>query len=347
VAVLSGGRSSERDVSLVSGRAVAEALRSSRDASDRRGPARVIEVEIEADGRWLVGGEALAPGLALARLDEVDLFFNGLHGGEGENGALQGLFACSDRVLTGTGVAGSALCMDKVFGRALAGAHGLRVAPGVSVSRSAWSAPRSDQRAAILAALAPHAPSGLVVKPRCGGSSLGCAIVREAGELEGALLAAFEWEEEALVEARIAGAEASVAVLVDAAGEPRALPPIEIRPKAGRFFDYEEKYSAGGADEICPAVSFRAPVLERLCEAAVVAHRALACAGYSRSDFIVEAEGVEPVFLETNTLPGLTPRSLLPRAALAAGIDYRTLCLAILEDARRRAGERRAGERRR
>ena len=140
VCVLSGGRSSERDVSLDSGRVIQAALaRGARnDESDGRGPARVRTVEIQEDGRWRVGHETLSPGAALDVLGDVDVFFSALHGGEGEGGAIQGLFTCCDRAFTGSGVAACAASLDKVFGRRLLEAEGARVAPGRVVSRTDW-----------------------------------------------------------------------------------------------------------------------------------------------------------------------------------------------------------------
>ena len=167
---------------------------------------------------------------------------------------------------------------------------------------------------------------GEVVKPRRGGSSVGCSIARSPQDLADALARAHLWEEEALVEALVPGIEVTGAVLHDPAGETLALPPVEIRPRRGAFFDYDEKYSSDGALELCPSESLEPAAVERVREAALLAHRSLGCEGYSRSDFIVPVGESEPVFLETNTLPGLTPRSLLPKAAAAVGIARKNPC---------------------
>lgn len=335
VAVLMGGRSSEREVSLSSGRMVMAALASPTSPADRRGPARVIGVEIQPDGRWRVGRRALMPGEAVVALGDVDVFFAALHGGEGENGALQGFLTCSDMPFTGSGVIGSAVAMDKVFARELVRGSGVRVAPAVVLSRASWpdGSPRTE--------LEPLLERGCVVKPRRGGSSVGCSMLSGRSGFEEAVARAFEEGPEVLVEALVRGVEATAGVLRTPGGELLALPPVEIQPR-GAFFDYHEKYAEDGAIELCPPRSLDASTCERVRERASAAHRALGCEGYSRTDFIVPDDG-EPVFLETNTLPGLTPRSLLPKAAAAAGIDYRTLCLWIAADGIARNCERRNG----
>jgi D-alanine-D-alanine ligase len=336
VAVLMGGRSSERDVSLSSGRMVVSALRTPSDEGDRRGPARVIAVEILADGRWKIGKRVLFAGEAVVALADVDVVFSALHGGEGENGALQGLLTCADIPFTGSGVVASAVAMDKVFARELVRGAGLRVAPALCLSRlEEPSGPEARELEALVR-------GGAVVKPRRGGSSVGCSLVHSRAELERALELALAEGPGVLVESLVRGVEATAAVLEAPGGELLPLPPVEIRPR-GHFFDYREKYAEDGAVELCPPVTLGPAAWRRLCEGAWKAHQALGCEGYSRSDFIVPEGEDEPVFLETNTLPGLTPRSLLPKSAAAAGIDYRTLCLWITASGIARSAQRRLG----
>lgn len=337
IGVLTGGRSSERGVSLESGRMIATALASPDDPSDLRGPERVRPVEILPDGRWRVGRRELTPGAALDALADVDVFFSALHGGEGEGGAIQGLLTCCDRAFTGTGVAGCAASLDKVFARRLLEAAGARVAPAIQVTRERW---RGDP-AGVVADVLALGGRGWAVKPREGGSSVGCSIVRSADELPAAFEGAFQWEGEALAEALVEGVEATGGVLELPGRGPVALPVVEIRPRAGRFFDYHEKYAEGGALELCPPETLSPSACERVQELALLAHATLRCDGYSRSDFIVPEGTGEPTFLELNTLPGMTPRSLLPRAAAVAGIDYRTLCLLIAAEGLERAARRR------
>jgi D-alanine-D-alanine ligase len=155
-------------------------------------------------------------------------------------------------------------------------------------------------------------------------------------ELVPAVEAALAQGGDALVEAFVPGVEVSVGVLGNSGGELRALPPIEIRPAEGRFFDYQQKYDPAGARELCPAESLDPGDDRRLREAALLTHRVAGCDGYSRVDFIVPARRAaragdpRPVLLEVNTLPGLTPRSLLPQEAQVSGLDFRGLCLELL-----------------
>lgn len=342
VAVLYGGRSSERDVSLITGRDVAAALSSS---SDGRGPRQTTAVEIDSAGAWIVAGRACAPHEALRELAPLDVVFLGLHGGEGENGTLQAWLELSGVAYTGSGPQASALCMDKLALRGVALQKGLRVAPGVCVSADEWRAAPDTVHTRVQAL---DAPSGWFVKPRCGGSSVATTALRRAdppAEWSRALEAVFAIGDDALVEARIEGVEVSCGVLAGPDERMRVFSPIEIRPRAASFFDYAEKYASHGAEELCPPRSLDARAIESVQRAAIEAHRAARCAGYSRTDFIVPvadaASGVrDPVLLEVNTLPGLTPRSLLPQEAAVAGIDYRSLCLAITAEALARKGAR-------
>jgi D-alanine-D-alanine ligase len=322
VAVLYGGSSTEREVSLVSGPCVVRALSARRSLRGVRG------VELDARGRWLLGARVLHPGQALEELGDVDVFFICLHGGAGEDGTLQGLLESSGRRYTGSGVRASALCMDKQALRATAAAAGLRVAPAVAFSAVDWRT-EHDELCGRIAALGERA----VVKPRFGGSSVATAVVSSSGaELRAAVERALGLDAYCVVESFIAGVEVSCGILGNALEEPRVLPPVEIRPAPGRFFDYQQKYDPQGALELCPAESL-SPASEReVGRAAARAHSVAGCDGYSRIDFIVPEDGA-PVLLEINTLPGLTPRSLLPREAHAAGIEYAELCLEIVSRA--------------
>jgi D-alanine-D-alanine ligase len=321
-AVLLGGRSSERDVSLVSGNAMFQALQA--PAGDPRGPAALLRVEILPDGRWEVEGQRYTPPAAVAALDDVDVYVLGLHGGEGEGGVLQGLLRAAGKAFTGAGHEASALCLDKTNARLVVGAHGLRTARALAVTPLGFA----ELKDAVLAELASWG-TGWVTKRRRGGSSLGTRVVRDPAQLAGGIEEGLANGDDVLVEEEVRGVEATVGILGNPEEGLRALTPVEIRPHAGRFFDYEEKYSAGGALEFCPPERLDAAACATLQERALRAYRALGCECYARVDFIVPPDG-EPVFLEANTLPGLTPRSLLPQAAAADGLDFRSLCLELV-----------------
>jgi D-alanine-D-alanine ligase len=334
VAVLAGGRSSEREISLVSARAILGALAVRTAPDEAPGPARCVEIAIETDGAWRVDGERCDPAAAIAMLPHETLYFLGLHGGEGENGAVQGFLETASRRYTGSGVGASALCMDKRATRLVAREAGLAIAAGTRIDPFEWE---SDPDTALARAAA-VSRDGWAVKPNAGGSSVATTMVERAEDLGAAIEAALATGDSALVEERIRGTEATCAVLGNASGDLRALTPVEIVPRAGAYFDWHQKYAADGAEELCPPRTIAPEVCDRLKELAVRVHRAAGCDGYSRSDFIVPDGGSEPVFLEVNTLPGMTDRSLLPRSARAEGMSFRALCLEILALAVERFG---------
>lgn len=335
VVVLMGGVSSEREVSLRSGAAIAAALRQNDDG---RGPARVVEIEIRADATWWIAGEAHSAEEVMERTTRDAVWFLGLHGGAGEDGTIQGLLAALGRRHTGSTVGSSALCMSKRWTRDVLAAAGITVAPGLVIQPLDWKNRRDD----VLARAAALGTNGYAIKPDRGGSSVATFLVRDRGELADKIGRVLATGDLALVEARVVGAEATCAVLGNARGSLRALTPVEIVPKDGRFFDYEEKYSASGAAEHCPPRGITPATCARMQELAARAFVAAGCDGYARIDFMIprDERGVEgePVALEINTLPGMTDRSLLPLAAREAGLDFRDLCLEILALAVERRG---------
>jgi len=335
VAVLKGGTTGEREVSLETGRALA-------GAAERLGHAvRVVEIRAgEANSRaaWQLEGWSGGPAAALAGpLADVDVFFLGLHGGFGEGGPLQGLLASEGRRFTGSGLAASSLCLDKTLALVLAEASGLRTAERLVAP---MGRPRAEVVREALELGGRHA--GVVVKPRRGGSSVATMVLADgaltADAVDHALRAVEADGDEPMVEARIQGVEVT-AGFVELNGQVCALPLVEIRPKAGRFFDYEEKYSAGGALELCPAESLSPDLAQRVQDLGRTIFMAAGCSGYGRVDFIVPPKGA-PVFLEVNTLPGMTPRSLFPQAAEVFGLDFDALAAALLDHAWRAGGER-------
>lgn len=356
VAVLMGGRSPEREVSLQSGLQVVQAL----------DPARydVLAIEITPEGRWLprprptelsrppsgTAGPAEAmsfrhqedPGPLVPRpIDEVvgnnavDVVFIALHGPYGEDGTVQGLLELLGIPYTGSGVLASALAMDKLRSRQILQASGVPVPASVAVQGGRWPAERPE----VALRIAQDLRYPCVVKPNAVGSSIGVTIVREEAALDAAVDQALRYGEVVLVEEYLRGTELTCAILEEpSTGEPRPLPLIEIVPKR-EFFTFEAKYQPGASEEICPA-RVSPDVARRAQEVAVRAHRALGCEGVSRVDMFLV--GNDPVVLEVNTIPGLTPGSLLPLAARTAGIAFSDLVATLIESALRRV--RRRGE---
>ena len=330
IAVLMGGRSSEREISVRTGSGVAQALRNL---------GHDVAAVDAANGRLLPAGEeerAALPSEALESAGETalarpetmagaDVVFIALHGAAGENGTLQALLDLAGKTYTGSGMLASALAMNKATSKRIF------VQAGIPTPRWCLLEPGEGAAAIEIAALG---GLPLVVKPNEEGSSVGLTIVREMSELPRAIELAASLGE-VLVEEYIDGRELTVAMLGD-----EALPVVEIRPRSG-LYDYESKYTAGRSEYFCPA-DLPADVTARVCMLGAGAARALGCRGVSRVDFRLDAKQV-PYCLEVNTVPGMTPTSLVPMAAKARGLSYdqlvqRMLDLA-LEDARRRAGE--------
>ena len=299
IALLSGGISSERAVSLNSGDQVYQALDKSKYDVRRYDP--------KSDLPRLVAEAA-----------QIDAALIILHGPYGEDGTVQGLLELLDIPYQGAGVLGSALAMNKLAAKLLYEKFEIPVPPYAIVQRKAETA--SDDLIGRLGL-------PLVIKPAAGGSSIGMTIVRSEKELKPALAKAFEHDATVLVEAYIQGVEVTGAVLGN--DELQALPLIEIIPDEKHdFFDYEAKYTAGVTQEICPAriddtLTAKAQKYARL------AHRALFCKGYSRTDMILR--GQDFFVLETNTIPGMTPTSLFPQAAQAAGTSFTQLLDRLIE----------------
>jgi D-alanine-D-alanine ligase len=232
---------------------------------------------------------------------EGRLLVLGLHGGIAENGELQAMCEMRGIPFTGSGSASSHLAFDKIAAKRFAEIAGVKAPRGVALEDAE-------------AALAEHGK--LIAKPARDGSSYGLIFVNATQDLAAVRRAAKA--EEYVIEPFIAGAEATCGVLEQLDGSLIALPPVEIIPAEGEF-DYRAKYLAKATQEICPG-RFAPEISAQLMDRALRAHRALSCGGYSRSDFIVSKQG--PIYLETNTLPGLTKASLYPKALKAQGIDF-------------------------
>ena len=332
IAVLCGGLSNERDVSLSSGRGIAGALREKGHkvalldlflgwtesyeavedvftAEDRDSAFSVAEDAPDLDAvRAMRPGQGPVGPNVLDICKAADIVFLALHGEEGENGKLQAYFDINGVRYTGSGYLGSALAMDKALSKTVLRAAGVPMADGITVCKGQP---------------APEPSFPCVVKPCSGGSSVGTTIVRGPEEYGAALELAFRYEDRVLAEDFIAGRELTVGVL-----DGKAMPVTEIIPKSG-FYDYKNKYQPGMTDEPCPApiTADQTAAIQRLAEKV---YETLRLQAYGRVDFIMGRDGVF-YCLEANTLPGMTPTSLIPRMGRAMGMDYGTLCQALID----------------
>lgn len=293
IGVLLGGLSAEREISLMTGAAVCQALRD-------RGY-HIVPIDIHADGAWMM------------RLREIDVAFLALHGKFGEDGAVQGVLELAGVPYTGSGVLASALAMNKPMAKRVWATCGLPTPPWQIIEKnSSWE-------------LRTELTYPVVVKPCAEGSSVGVSIARSPEMFHAGLAKAFRYDPQALVETYIPGKEVTVGIVGD-----QALGAMEIIAK-GEFHSYEVKYTAGREEFILPP-QLPMAVYERLLTVALAAHRALGCADYSRVDTRINERG-EIFLLEVNTLPGLTPLSWLPRIAEYGGLSYSELVEAILRRA--------------
>jgi D-alanine-D-alanine ligase len=287
-----GGLSSEREVSLESGAGVVEAL------MERGYDTVAIDWQ---EGMWLPNE---------LEENDIEVVWNALHGTFGEDGAVQGLLACLGLPYTGSGILASALAMDKVASKRIFESNG--------VPTPRWRIVPPEASVVFVEDFA----LPLVVKPSLEGSSVGVSIVREQPALAEALELARGHRGPTLVESYVSGAEVCVGILDD-----EVLGTIEIRPASG-FYDYDAKYKRDDTQYLMPA-PLPGPTVQRIEVAALAAHRALGCSGYSRVDLRVDESGA-PFLLEVNTLPGMTSHSLIPKIAAHRGISYADLCERIL-----------------
>jgi len=310
VIVLMGGRSPEHEISLISGREVVNNL-------DKK-KYEALPVVISKDGKnWRLTDkkslDLMSDPIALhgtskeivlvnnRSISGINSFSDGgktvvfiaMAGPYGEDGTMQGLLELSGIPYTGSGVLTSALGMDKIKFRDVMRAN------GISIPNIGKTFP-------------------MFVKPSAQGSSVGASIVKNESELKKALNLAKKFGREVLIEEYIKGTEVTCAVLGNE--KPYPLPVIEIVPLKGEFFDYESKYSESGAEEIVPARISKS-LTKKVQDLAIKVYKVLGCRGFARVDFILK-NGITPIVLEINTIPGLTPMSLLPKAAKAAGISY-------------------------
>jgi D-alanine-D-alanine ligase len=304
VAVLAGGRSAEREVSLMSGHGVLAALREAGVAAELFDPASRPLSDLASRG--------------FARV------FIALHGRYGEDGTVQGALELAGIPYTGSGVIASAVGIDKVITKKIWIADGLPT-PAFGLAVSLEQAHEAVQRIGLPVA----------VKPSREGSTIGFSRVDDIGQLAAAFELACRHDPQVLIEAFVDGRELTVAIL-ECAGELKALPVIEIRAPGGNY-DYANKYLRDETAYDCPA-ELDAPLTQAVQDLALAAARSVGCQGWGRVDIMLRRSDAKPYLLEINTSPGMTGHSLVPMAAKAEGISYEDLCVRILETARLKAG---------
>ena len=334
VVVLAGGTSTERDVSLSSGSMIYRALKKNGHQAILLdvylGYEGSVDGIFERDEDWAAQVGAISeknPDLDVIRAmrpdgdknffgpnvlslcKSADAVFMALHGANGEDGKIQACFELMGITYTGTDFVSSAIAMDKGITKDIFRAYGIPTPAGLRLKKG------EREREKV--------PYPCIVKACCGGSSVGVSIARNEGEYENAKEEAFLYDNEVIVEQYIEGREFSVGVM-----DGKALPVIEIAPKQG-FYDYKNKYQAGSTVETCPARLSREET-EKIQRLAELAYEALRMKSYARMDFMKNDQG-EFFCLEANTLPGMTPTSLLPQEAAAVGMSFEELCEKILQ----------------
>ena len=302
IAVVCGGPSAESEVSRSSGKCVAEALKQTYP--------RVALLELDGSIQ------------SALEKNSVDVVFPALHGPPGEDGTFQGFLETIGYKYVGSGVRASAFAMDKSVAKYLFRQAGLPVARDLLLTKTADSGRALNH---ILEELGQE----VVIKPSSQGSAVGVAFASGSTAIEESLKAAWAHDGRALVEERIIGKEITVGVLDISSVQ--AFPVIEVRTPPGTWYDYEHRYSAGASEHVIPA-QLPESQYQRIQEIARLAHSALGCRHLSRADFVVPEEG-EPALLEVNTLPGMTPTSLYPDGARAAGISFESLVSLLIEGA--------------
>jgi len=298
IGILMGGSSTEREISLESGKAVYENL--------KQLGLEVIAIDINTDSK--------DENIRLIKSHKIDCAFVALHGRFGEDGQVQEILDNLKIPYTGSGREASKLAMDKIASRKIFEFNGLPVPRYKILERISYNANLQFHNNLELP---------LVVKPATHGSSIGLSIIDKKKDLNKALDLAFRFDERVLIEKYIKGREMTVGILDD-----KALPVIEIVPKK-RFFDYEAKYQPGMTDYIVPA-KLEEEISKKIQSIALSAHNILGCFGFSRVDMILSEDNT-PFVLEVNSIPGLTSNSLLPKAAKTIGIEFTQLCIKLIE----------------
>lgn len=334
IIVLAGGNSTEREVSIASGQGVCKALRERNHkavlldpyfgASQKEENLFPTEYDVDkaADAMREMSSKLeetmktrkgfFGPNV-LEICKEADIVFLALHGANGEDGKVQSVLDLMGIKYTGSGPLSSGMAMDKGITKMVFEAKGVPTPKGITLEKGKCSSQLADYGMGF----------PVIVKPCCGGSSVGVCIANNQIEYQAALLEAFSYENEVVVEQFITGREFSVAVV-----DGKAYPVIEIAPLQG-FYDYKNKYQAGSCVETCPA-DLSSALTKEMQKYAEMGYKALNLQAYARLDFLMDDEG-NMYCLEANTLPGMTPTSLIPQEAKAIGMDYPQLCEKLIE----------------
>jgi D-alanine-D-alanine ligase len=305
VAVLKGGRSLERQVSLKSGGRVEDAL--------QRLGHEVVAIDVGGDLVERLGAE------------RPDIAFVALHGRDGEDGTVQELLEAMGIPYTGSGVSACIRASDKVLAKHAMRDAGIPTPDFFAFSETAF---KDLGAAAALPAIEERLEFPIVVKPAGQGSALGIKFARTADDVPAALVAAFSYDNKVLLERHVVGRELAVSVIDDGSG-PRVLPIVEAVPKEEDFYDFEARYEIGRTEFVCPA-ELTEEVSARASELAIEVYSLLGCAGFARVDLMLETDTGALFVLEANAIPGMTETSLLPQAAEAAGIGFDALVERIL-----------------
>lgn len=305
MAVLMGGPSAEYDVSLSSGKNVCQALNKEKY--------EVLPLIISRSGEWQVTPEKLR--------EKIDIAFLALHGEFGEDGTVQSMLEEAGIVYTGSNPLSSALGMNKIFSSLLFRANDLAVPEFMVINKKDG-----------LDDLEPVFDAPWIVKPANRGSSVGMTVVREKKNLIDAVRYALLFSRDVMIEKYIYGRELTCGVIDDGLGKITPLIPTEIIPKTSHFFDYQAKYTAGASEEITPPRLTEATI-KLVQEIAAQAHRIIGASGMSRTDMILAYDDHKLYVLEINTIPGMTPISLLPQGAQAAGLSFSELLDKIIQAA--------------
>jgi len=298
VGVLMGGPSSEREISLKSGKAVLAALSESS--------VNAVGIDIITDNEQ--------ENIKLLKSYDLDCVFIALHGRFGEDGTIQAILEKMNLTFTGSGVGASRLAMDKIGSLEIFKKQGLYTPKFLSLERSTYNKSNDFKNELGLP---------LVIKPANHGSSIGLSIVESITDIAPSIDLAFQFDRRVILQVYIKGRELTVGVL-----DELALPVIEIIPQ-NKFFDFQAKYQSGATEYIVPA-HLDNQISESAQKAALIAHKSLGCFGCSRTDIILSQDNL-PYLLEINTIPGMTSTSLLPKAAKTVGIGFDKLCLKLLE----------------